>query len=460
MDLFYIQNNNKIEKYDTNGNYIADLIDFYKYKAGVSMSTDRFLSELFYCKENFYIILSLRANPFDIEIIKFSPLFGINADIKLQEFEKTHINTPTIKVLIPERNIMFEKQSIIYQSNNNLLIDISYYRDSPVAGKLLEDYTQYINLQIMSGVDWDIVAIRSLPYRTYIKKGILANLESISKNNYFNDDSKYFTNIFDSVKYDNELYIFPVGYTFGALLVDELYFEQTKNQLDYSNMNWIDLLSSAENMNEGSFHPMSKDTIYSLLYRAIADEIVDVEIKKADFNSELFYEFSKIVKTSSNINLYANKNTKTQYNVTETFGMQTPLSIFQGYRLLQLPFMQYSDKRVFLIQEGYAINNSSKMKQESLEFIKYLADNTGYFPVSKVAYSDYMKRNSKPEYKEIINSITDIIESLNAFNSFDIIKADIASIIKEEVIKFCNDELSMEQAIEELNDKVWLYLNE
>lgn len=160
----------------------------------------------------------------------------------------------------------------------------------------LETYVSRIAVELMSGTASDLVDLSSLDINRYVKSGLLCNLyKFMDKDSTFNK-SDYYTNIFEAMEYDNNLYAMPFAFLYDMVYVSKPMAGKLK--LDFSSVNGInyikmvDIYEKAKNQhnspqNFGFMPGAVKESFFD--YEVI--DFYDVENKTARIESKEFIQY-------------------------------------------------------------------------------------------------------------------------------------------------------------------------
>jgi hypothetical protein len=118
-----------------------------------------------------------------------------------------------------------------------------------------------------------------------------------------------------------------------------------------------------------------------------------------------------------------------------------------------LPKYGDSTGRGFRQEVSFAINNASKLKDESFTFLKYYAENSALITASRELFNKCVESKDLPD--DLINKVERIIENLTyeQYAEFDILKI-------EDVMNFINRSITKQEIVETVSNKAWLYLKE
>jgi multiple sugar transport system substrate-binding protein len=314
--------------------------------------------------------------------------------------DSTAQNQKVIAVSIPESNRTLEMAAAKFQRDNpGYRIDIQTYPDQNNNGGDYDTYVKNLNTQILSGKGPDIISVAGMPFDNYISRNILVNLSEMIANDESFDMSKYYTNIFDALKYNGNLYVLPTDFAFNVLMANQGVLDQESVKIDDSKWTWSDFKSIAEkvtkkagNGNAGSraaLPSVSPDELLNLLTGGSYSNYLDAGRKSANFNSGGFIELLNTVKKLSD-GSYTDSSVKTDMvSILEAAGRGSivfypdTIADYNMYgfmksafkdklSLYSIPSAAGSDGGSFITGSLYAINRNSKYRPESWELLKEL----------------------------------------------------------------------------------------
>jgi len=314
----------------------------------------------------------------------------------IQSGESAAQNQEVITVSVPVPTRALEIAASKFQKDNSgYRIDIQTY-----PGSDYETYVKNLNTQILSGKGPDIISVAGLPYENYISRNILADLSAMMAGDKSFDMNKYYTNIFDALKYNGKLYVLPTNFTFNILMANQGILDRESIIIDDSTWTWDDFHSIAEKVTQkdgssGSrtaLPSVSPSELLNLFTGGSYSNYIDADRKNAGFTSQGFMDLLNTVKafgegslTDSNV-----KNDMTSileaagrgsivfypYTITDysMYGFMKA-AFKEQLSLYNIPSAGGSHGGTFTSNSIYAINRSSAYKAESWEFLKTLLSN-------------------------------------------------------------------------------------
>ncbi|WP_182914492.1 ABC transporter substrate-binding protein [Paenibacillus sp. 1011MAR3C5] len=354
----------------------------------------------------------------------------------------------------------------------------------------LEKFATTVNTAMLAGKGPDLLEMDKLPIDSYVKNGLLIDLETmIERDQTFKRDD-YFTNILDNAKVGGGLYGMPLSFFLMGFAGDADAIAKAGVQVDDKSWSWEDFAQVGNKLvKDGEFKNVIAATPGSLLTMMVTDHyasFVDVKNKKASFDSAAFIAMMQQVKKmseegvigegrpyffptqinsagdylttmqeylSKNMHLYAKPHTK------ET----TPGGYFRSYRTIGL-------------------NAKSEVKQEAWDFIKFMmSEEMAYsplsagFPINKNVYAKgieelkgmgSVKGHEEGPLKGASVQVDDArIERLNGYVSGAVhpvaYQSDkIEEIVYQETMAFFSGQKSAEAVAKLIQNKATTYLNE
>ncbi|WP_165861336.1 ABC transporter substrate-binding protein [Paenibacillus paeoniae] len=354
----------------------------------------------------------------------------------------------------------------------------------------LEKFATTTNTAMLAGKGPDLLEMDKLPIDSYVKNGLLVDLETMIERDQEFKRGDYFTNILDNAKVGGGLYGMPLSFFLMGFAGDADAIAKAGVQVDDKSWSWADFAQIGNKlMKDGEFSNVIWTTPGSLLTMMVTDHyasFVDVKNKKASFDSAAFIAMMEQVKKmkedgvigegrpyffptqinsagdyvttmqeylSKNMHLYAKPHTK------ET----TPGGYFRSYRTIGL-------------------NAKSDVKQEAWDFIKFMmSEEMAYsplsagFPINKNVYAKGLEELKKMgsvkghEDGALKGAAVKVdearIERLNGYVNGAIhpvaYQSDkIEEIVYQETLAFFSGQKSAEAVAKLIQNKATTYLNE
>ncbi len=198
-------------------------------------------------------------------------------------------------------NVQLITLSTLYMPSN-LNVAVNQFNRSHSDYRIgVKDYSEYdsendyeagmkkFESDMTSGIMADIICLSGLPYESYVNKGLLLDLTD-----YVNTLSpdEYFTNFFDSMKYNDKLY--QIGFSFCVQTLGA----KTKHVDGKSGLSSKEFIDLINNLPEGmeSRPDMTKDSALGL-FICVLNQFIDTQNATCSFNSPEFTEILEFCNT-------------------------------------------------------------------------------------------------------------------------------------------------------------------
>ncbi|OAB25573.1 ABC transporter substrate-binding protein [Paenibacillus macquariensis subsp. defensor] len=313
----------------------------------------------------------------------------------------------------------FVEAKKLYEAKNpHITIEIEHIEsnDSDFMEKE-EKYVKTIGTAMLAGKGPDILIMDQLPTDHYVNKKLLANLgEMIDKDTTFKKE-QYFSSILDGVKINGGLYGMPSSFFLYGLIGNEAMIEKSGVKIDDSSWDWSEFASIAKEIsNKSENNPAglslatgviigSAELLLSNLVKDQYAMFVDDESGKANFDSTAFIDLIKEVKHLMDekvINPAARDIIfqQVQINSPSDYVRETnpDLSNTSGSDYKRKLYLKPNAKGqeaggFFRAYQTMGINESSNVKEEAWEFVKFVIsdemkeNSSAYgFPINKALY--------------------------------------------------------------------------
>lgn len=363
--------------------------------------------------------------------------------------------------------------------------------------EFVSDYLKKINTDIISGKGDDLIPTDYLPMRKYAKNGVFENLNDyIKKDKDFNIEN-YYQNVFESLKIDENYYAIPFKFMMGALVADQALLDQKNMNIEKGKWNRENFMNVLRKISkeEGIYGlpKMSKGELFELFFSGEVAQFIDYENKNTNFNSESFKTLLKDIQT-----IYDEKLMDENMDIMEInkgangkigFIHQKNISVnrltevknmIENFRLYPYPTSDGQGGYAFTAN-AYGINANSKNKDLAWEFLKYInseevnkEDYLFSMGMNKNMMIQALNETKKLEKKESIY-LEDIVlyafpltdeEVKNTNDALENMKINktlepqINTILKESIMKYFAKEMTQEELIKTLDNKISTYLNE
>lgn len=365
------------------------------------------------------------------------------------------------------------------------------YTDDELAN-VRDVYSQF-NLDIISGNVPDIMIFNSdMPVERYISKGVLCDLTSYFQNDAGLELSDYMSNIFSCYNPDSGLYVLPsefylTGYICSRELIpnvdvsiDEIGIVQKKNQI---HNNYIFGLNTREQI-----------LVNYLMHNG--RRLIDINNHTCTFNSDEFLEVMDFVKRcpkefDSNdaiIDNYYNVWNKHQalflnYSVGSFYDFAVAEQVYFREKINIVGFPGSKQKLPSIATDFlFAISDKSEHKDVAWDFVsrffKYEHQNsrTDAFPVAKESLYKLCLNSQGTDFEgtsfyygsdkeQIMDSLSEesaleLFQLIECLDNSTFLDENVIQIIIEEANCYFEDEKDLETVINNMENRVNIYINE
>lgn len=286
--------------------------------------------------------------------------------------------------------------------NPDIEIELQYINSSDSnLEKDLEKFVKTTNTAMLAGKGPDIVELDQLPVEQYVQRGLLVDLETLIERDATFKRERYFTNILDNAKVGGGLYGMPLSFFLMGLAGDVGSIAKAGVQVDDSAWTWDDFADIGGKLVKGGPY---KTAIFSMpeniLTMMVMDDcgaFIDVETRKASFESDVFISRMKQVKKMTENGIIGDQRPyffQTQINSLGDY--LTTLNEFGGaeMRLYAKPHANGTGPGgYFRTYRTIGLSAASLVKQEAWKFIKFMMSdeiaaplNSDGFPINKALY--------------------------------------------------------------------------
>ncbi|MCR8844455.1 ABC transporter substrate-binding protein [Paenibacillus sp. SC116] len=186
----------------------------------------------------------------------------------------------------------------------NITIELQYIdkKDNELTEADYEKFEKKTNAAMLSGKGPDLIQMDQLPSGDYVKKNLLANIgDMIDKDPTFKKE-QYFSNVLDGIKVNGGIYGMPMGFFIYGLIGNETVIEKSGVKIDDSHWTWKQFTEKAKeiaNKAGGNHFALGGMAPEHMIGNLVTDQyatFVDLESRKANFDSAVFIELLKEVK--------------------------------------------------------------------------------------------------------------------------------------------------------------------
>jgi multiple sugar transport system substrate-binding protein len=375
----------------------------------------------------------------------------------------------------------------------------------------MEKYVTTVTTEMASGRGPDLLVTNYLPYKKYADKHMLADISKLMADDSSFDSSKYFTNVFDTMKYKGGLYAIPTSVQFTNLWMgDSSLLGGAK--IDDNTWSWQDFADLTKPLipqGGTALGGIPADRLLLEMLNPGIDQFVDSENKKASFDSPEFKNLLTQAKTMIDEGIVtgsmedmfaAGKNggmglfEANGFRYLDEFVL-APIEMFNGKgAIYRAPSMTPNQGYSFRSNLTLSINDKSKNMEMAWEFLKLALseeiqtdrskNGMRGMPVNKDAFHQLLEDLKDPELfgkggkdgkggtiqlengreltvPPVTQEQLDKIESyMTGIRSVQETDDKIFSLIQSETEPFFSGQKSVDDVAKSIQNKVETYLNE
>lgn len=380
-------------------------------------------------------------------------------------------------------------------------LDIKYFDNR-------DEYTKKLNTELMAGRGPDVVLFDSYTFDSIykiMKSGIFCDINPYIVADKSFDMGSYNEKVIDCGVFIGKRYIIPLEYYVEGFITSEELLH--KNGISTDRQKW-DVKQLADIMEAFMKNKNSQQEFFLGIQSSFSDYVISSGLNYIDYeNSKIYFntpEFRDLLNKYKNIFLKAsasdNAREKYDYKYWEILKGNTAIAVSEVRRIqavwLANSFINsiFKNKgRVYSLPPydktgGYtampydmaAINSNSNNKEIAFDIIKFMLSmdlqmDSAFIPVNEEAYDEQMRKYTGAEGENQSISIkgtqlNTIAISEELAEDLRNIKANLTrcvipdryinKLMNEAAKKYADGEYSEDQVIEELENKVMLYLNE
>lgn len=360
-----------------------------------------------------------------------------------------------------------------------------------------EKYRNSMNTAMLSGKSMDIIEVDDLPFKEYVSKGVLLDMNDLLNKDQTLDKDDLQMNILDGLKVNDGMYTVPLGYMLRAFVGDGEMLSNANVKFDDKTWNWKEFEKVSKEVIQKK---SGTDEVYALasyppelLFQEMLVEnyaaFVDPSSKKATFDSTEFVNLFEQVKQMYEEKIVTSEEAKPGNQMFNSSSITSPIDFIEGpYMLFDQPKLLQSPQagetvdrkgsRVATIKQ-FAIHAKSPVKDEAWKFISFLLseevqmlqDREGFSMLKSVnekKIDDLQEKVKNGEYKlpngemakvsdEQFAVFKQIVQSADQYVDLDV---KVLNIAGEESVAFFSGQKTAEEVAKLIQNRVTTYLNE
>lgn len=361
----------------------------------------------------------------------------------------------------------------------------------------MEKYVTTTNTELLAGKGADLIQMDLLPIDNYASHHLLADLVPIMEADKSFKKTDYFSNVLDNVRIGEGLYSMPLGFFLKGFAGDDSAIAKTGVTFDDKSWSWNDFIQTSKQLtSKGGY---STALMYGgpeyMLANMVNDNyslFVDTAEKSASFDSSSFTGLMKQVKGMFDDGLVNSQGRGDSYfhdiQINSPWDYLVSLrEIGENTSLYAKPHAQ--DTKVggyFQTYRNVAINESSAVKKEAWEFMKFMMSDavptpptSAGFPINKQMFAKQIEQLKKDgtvqAYKEgPLHGLTFEVDQaklakLEAYVNGAVhpverdstkVGGEVGKVIIETATAYFSGQKSAEDVAKLIQNKVTTYLNE
>ena len=365
-----------------------------------------------------------------------------------------------------------------------------------------ENYEKMVQTGLLSGNGYDIIDMSGLDYEKYAEKGLLVNLDNLIAADPDFDWDEYDKSLIDRFRSDDGLFVLPISASTETIAVNADLFQELGIPLPKDSLTWEELLSMARQVSEAreagktEAYPFMKSVSYDKLSIEMFDRMLRSELytiwidrkeKTHRFDTkeflqtlEMFQQFDDPGLCSPNTEIGAGDYQKT---LTDRAFVNLELLTYENsyekqflrdWEFLGEPCLaKQGQVSSPLYARYYAISKDSPYIEESWEFLKALISPEMQSIIGKMGYAlsqslpsrAALRKNSLPcPFRMKAPMTTEDAAQIDALlaNAMPDPQGDnkLRQAVLLEAEKFFLGQKTAEQAVEQICERVELYLHE
>jgi len=350
-----------------------------------------------------------------------------------------------------------------------------------------EEYQTKATVALMSGTAGDIMELFLLPYFDYVQNGLLENLYPYMENDPTFRMEDYYTNIFETLEYKDQLYGMPLGFRYNCYRFNETILKN--NQIDISQMNTVNYKNIFD-----IYHQISNSDKNVILSRMMSRMDIETDeyssyfnqkSNKVNFDSAEFISYLNEMKniswpdTDSQQIYYDNYRIALQDNelcsrFISAYNDPRNAKVFNSQIMTEvLPSSASNgDKPFWLGTSPLAITSASQNKELAWMFLRFCIEertiedlelgNTYFidgYPINRNNTLKQLEKAFGADNKEAINKI-DIWNSERNCTDIRSANNDLLYAVSKITDEFYADRVTAEECAEQIQERVEIYLKE
>lgn len=266
----------------------------------------------------------------------------------------------------------------------------------------MEKFQTGVSTAMLAGKGPDLIQLDDLPVESYVRHGLLVNLETMmSQDSSFNKED-YFANILDNAKTGDGIYKMPLSFFLVGLSANKDAIAQSGVKIEDQTWSWNDFAEISNKLVSGEYRQALYAEPQDMLNWMVSDNaslFMDEAMGKAYFDAASFTGLMKQVKAMSEEGVIGTDGQPLFIPVQ----INSPGDYFKtlngggrglDMRLFVQPHAQEAGVGgYFQVYRGVGISANSKVKEQAWDFIKFMMSDQvsvspihAGFPINKKLY--------------------------------------------------------------------------
>ena len=452
-DNIYILNEHQLQKINEKNKAVAVICDIRDYNKTTSAPNDVSYYSKIFCllsdSNGFLYLYTNNKNSSDIVKMTIS-------DKKENKEESTEKRE--LRIFLPYKDNLLTDLFYKFEKDTGISVSVEFYNDSFLNFNTA-DYLQVVSTRILSGnCGWDIMSTEVIPYIPYAGKGYFADLYSLKRGNDLKNNDIVYKNIVEACSFDDSLYYFPMSIKFLGVI----------DETDSGGFTDIDSLLN-DTTKSGRKLRYDPDAVFSTLFRYAFSSVCSMGHNDVSFDKEGYKRLANSLKSLYCADIYSGSfNASNEY--IDLFEEEYIDASKNVDRYDSFSYVSLNGYNSFRTGVGYAIMNSSGVKDEALELLLFISENydvryginrkqnlSKMDQIKEVYETDAFGNKDADAPEKFRNKISEILDNLNYQIYYD---TDLYSLAYKQTLAVCRGEESTAAAVERIIQAFSLYQSE
>lgn len=350
------------------------------------------------------------------------------------------------------------------------------------------EYVSRMTVELLSGEAGDIVDLNMLPYINYSESGVFISLDSYLENENAYQLDAYYTNVFDAVRYKDNLYCIPYEFSFFFMRLNKPIVD--KLSCDIEKMEWIDITSflniyyeakKLETTPNPFFIQSSTDWLPLSIFEYPSH--IDEENEIDTFESNEFMNYLNLIKGLDVPEMAGGffgvgdiesvPDDALCVFASPVFSHKESIDKYKenisSDKVSNLVAIESSNGAKLLRANAVAITSASDNQELAWRFVEFLLNNElklrednitfSYNPVRKETMHRILEKNFGDGYDEEITKIENWCSEVDTIDMMTG-NADLWNELNKICIEYTNDLITVEECAKQMHERADIYMKE